>query len=1695
MKPNMIKKWSIALLVAAGATGLTGCEGMRVDEGAGTATNNGNIAVSPNGAALKANLSGTVVDDFGVALSGVSVYAYGRTTTTDAGGNWILTNVPVTGVNINSTPQNLEQTTDVTTQGSIYVTYSKSGYAEYKSKISNPAVITHYGTAGGNPNSIIVDGLVASESVQMPQLVNTITGVLIDRGSYYTDPVGTYDMASNITVRLVPAVDVVNNAYGSAAQTGAGTTECYEGCGFYSVTEQVSTTDANGIFTFVNVPKIPGGYILRVDNAGYRPIDRPNDGTGYSYDYDQGPLSTALNASQAQWTVTTQSTLDPAQNYWHSIDFDVKTTGTVTFLEELYVGDYLVATNNVVEGITVGAKYGYPDENSGEGSDDAHNASIAFQSENKQEIDSNLVDLGIVPLKFIFSGDMVGYAAGTLPERSIVVFDNTGAQVAWDTTKTSISGRTLTLQLASTPTPGTSIYVRLHKDVFTDMAGKRLHQTIDPNQADYSTVGGANGDEADIAEIVDDAANADAGASPNIDQIRKPFYGEYVIVYADPLIVPAPVEGFVQGDLNLAVPATATVKAKTSGLTALQASDARIEELYDALLVRTSTQTAAQVDTDAGAGSEALAVNDFQGNVAKISFTAINDAVYRLRVRDADGITLTTMTSGTNGLGADEEDSDATVVDVGTNSSSNQIASTFIDFQASIGSATTSNTASVTLTNVSAGYIASIVRLNDFGDEVTSSAVTVTLADNFEPHVAIQNSNNSGQDTETFGSGPRSGLAASNSDDRAEMLFECGIETSDDNGEAEVGNAAYYFPKLNLSASLYDKYNNRAHTEAGGLLSTASTAEDTTAPTASLIVNSLNTPLIATVAATEAVAGTTFGGRNDRYYTATDYDEWGKISVVAAGPACQYYVAEISTNTGVFQNSWLPSTVAGVGTTTGGAGAIADDDNDQSTVPTTGDLAGYTLTGNTFTYNLNTTPASTQTGNIVVGPAGCGAAGSNVYDFDRTVILNMTEAVTAPADLAAFKTTAAACNQANVVAGSEIDTNLTAIASASSGFNNDHLLLTFDDWRSIDDSDHWQGNTEDTGNNIGDQIANSVADGSSLNDLMQIVGVTDANGVAATAGNGRGVLIVDATPPLATALTHNGSSVVASFDQAVSLVDNGEAANGSLNAVDSEFQLQGDGVVYTFNYDTDHWEVERNSIYVDRFGLAAAANAEFDITVTADANPNANVPSATANSRLTITLVDPSTTTGAGNGNFDMSDYFNELSHTTTASVAATSGTTPTFYMDYQDLEDNNFNSWAKVETYDQYDGGDTPRIVGAESQPPQLQTVDYSGGGNLVQMDAEGTYLLASNSGATPLTVSSVHATDEDDTDTIYTASTTGALPGTGATDTELAYVYGYASGTQTQNIPGDDTVRLVIKLSETVNAAAIANAAAFVYRPELTGTVDGDNLQDDAVTANQDPVIASGAMDGGSATAFTAAGAAGTAGQVGHMDGALILELPNVAAATQGDLIVVQNLLFDGHHFSLHIAVPAAVNETNVANPGAAPSTTESGITALSSTVYRHVYLDDTAVGTLGDSSSFTTGTLVNTANANQTSAIVLPFREDIANVTAQSWTPGEDDDTDTDDAVTFVAGVTDTTPNGNNVTVTLNALSNAQVTEANSRYVGHGAQLSLTVADAAANSSTLTIQLMKGHAFDFTAATGGANDADEAILNIISGTAIAD
>jgi hypothetical protein len=1720
MKPNMIKKWSIALLVAAGATGLTGCEGMRVDDGASTATNNGNIAVSPNGAALKGNLSGTVTNDFGTGVSGVTVYSYGRQTTTDAGGNWILENVPVTGININSTAQNLEQTTDVVSQGNIYISYSKPGYAEYKSRISNPGVITHYGTAGGNPNSIVVDGLIASEAIQLPLLVNTITGVLVNKASYFSDPVGEYAMASGISVRLIPAVDVVNNAYDSEA------TVCYEGCGFYSVEELQATTGADGTFSFTKVPKIPGGYIMRVDDPKYRPMARPNDGTGFSYDYDAGTLGTLANPD-SPWGVSVQA--HENQNYWWGIDFDVKTqSGATTFLDTLYVGDYLVATLNVVEGITVGGKYGFPDEASGETSDDGHNAlDAALDPNNDNIIDSNIVDLGVTPLKFVFSGDMIPHKGSEIPTNAIVVFDNNGNQLTWDATATSVSGRTLSLQLASTPNAGSTIFIRLHRDVFADMDGTRLTQTVDPNNATFTS---------------------DAGPTSSDPANDLNYYTEYSVVYVNPLITAAQVQNVVQASINRAIPLTRSLTlvgntaataigartAPQTSMTSLQASDARVEELVDAMLVRATATTAINVDTDA-AGATAAGTNDdnrvtFVGNAANISFTAVNGGNYRVTVLDDNGITLTVAdTTATQATATDTATGGAGATALNLAVGNNATGSTFLDFTASVGAAG-SSTATIQLTNVAAGFIVTISRINDFGDVISASASqTVTLADDFEPHVAIQNSNFNGQDTVVRQVSPIAINAAAavgalgtgniNSDMTSEMLFQCGIETSDDNGEAEVGDAAYFFPKLNLSASLYDKSNLRAHTEAAApadLLSTAmdqgqagfTQAEDfNNALTGALLVQALGTPLLSTTPATETTFGTTDNtSRNDEYYNAADYTGWGLQQVVSATPACTYYMGDLNNVTGTFSGSWYPSDAAGIPTS---VTPVADDDNNAATVPPA--LANFTVSG---TYPFTLIGGGATTGTLLKESAaitGCDAGATSQYDFSRTVVLNMTESVVAPTDLAAFMNQTGVCGQTNIVSTSELASStsgITAISDRSAAYNNDHLLLTFGDWRTIDDSNHFTSNQQNL-------IANDLSEGSSLNDLMQIVTLADASGITATAGNGRGVLIVDATPAMATVLSHDGLNLTMKFDQSIRVNTALTTAGAALN----EFVIEGEGgSTYTFNLGTTaaaptQGTVSRDTAYVDRYGSnVVAANTPVDITVVSAVNPDANVPAGNANSMVTITMSDPATGSGSSSASIrgvDFSDYFNEMSYNSAnaasglSSVATATMLGGGFFMNYDNLQDNNFNSWTAVETYDQYDGANGPRILGVDGQGPQLTAVTQlaaAAAADLSGRETDATYLHAS----TGIAVTSLHVTTVADDDIIYTPAATSTVPIASANgDQELAQLYGYVNGAIAAK--GTNT-RLVIK----TNAANldISDAVAYIYDvDQQAGAVGGgQGLSEAAGGTFLLPTDASVVLTGGT---FSQAGAL-QAGVVASSGSTLVVELPALATPTAGDFIVIQNLVVepdtatnanDGHVYSIHIPIPAA--QALTAAGGTAPATTEATtLTNLTSppVVYKHVYLG----GAANDTSNITaikTGT--NFTSATASASIDFNFQEPLATAVTATWSRGDDDDG------TGAAALADVNTVDFGITPAVSTAANSQAATADAEglsltmagnvaegttdhRVGHDATLTVNLSDHSGNPSSFVVRFQKGHGELINNGLSAGEDG-QAVLNIISGSAI--
>jgi hypothetical protein len=1195
----------------------------------------------------------------------------------------------------------------------------------------------------------------------------------------------------------------------------------------------------------------------------------------------------------------------------------------------------------------------------------------------------------------------------------------------------------------------------------------------------------------------------------------------------------------------LAIPATSSltgVAAAGTSLRALQASDWRVEELLDAVLVRAlPAVNTTHVDKFSNAGNTAT----FLGNRATVQFAAVNDAIYRLRVRDADGITLTTMTSGTNGLGADEEDSDATVVNVGTGSSTNQIASTFIDFQASIGSQTASTTASVTLDNVAAGYLVSIVRLNDFGDEVASSAVTITLADNFEPHVAIQNSTDNGQDTQmtqgTAGLIEHATSARNNaidSGDTSEMLFTCGIGRSDDNGEAEVGDAAYYFPKLNLSGSLYDKSNLRAHTETTGALSTAmdqgqtnfaGTAEDGTLSTASLAVSAFNTPLLATTAATDSAEGKTTSGRSDAYYTAADYDAWGKLTTTADGPTCVYYVAEVTNVDNGFTGDWYSSDAAG--TTAVGAVPHIDNDSNQNTIPTDfPEGTGFTVSS---TYNLTLLNGNVITGNIVVGPAGCGTLGNTVYDFDRTVVLNMTEAVNAPADFAAFAAQTGVCGQNNIPAGElSATTGLTAISNRTDGWNNDHLLLTFDDWRTIDDSKHFTSNTQT-------QVANQLSEGSSLTDLLQIVSLTDANGVAATAGNARGVHIVDATPPIATSLTLNDNgSITIKFDQGILLSDTG-STEFSLTGFDEVAET---AVTYNFNITSaTAGTVTRSTAYTGPFGniigaadgvagntaaiaritlsgVGAATQAAYAagvgdqdqsaiaVAIVATANADTNVPASVSNSQIQVSIND----TVVDDINIDLGSFFNPLQHTSAASLAATATTTPSFAMAYDALQDANHNSWAEVERADAYDGADGavlgaasgPRLVGADAQGPKIQTSAMSkpvnAGYDAVTAgndDVDRMFLYADT--ANGIAVSSIHATEVTDTDSIYTADTAAPYAVGANLDVSLAHVWGYASTGITANVPTANTTLAVIKLN--INDVDVDSAIAYIYQP-----INGERVDGGTTFANAETITGTGGMNAaGIATSFSSLGV-GATGEVGLRDNdannnsldTLVVELPAPGGNTvsSGDVLVIQNLLVDGIYYSIHIPAPVAVQDTTVAT-----ATTESALPASGAAVYKLVQLvNSDAVGELRTGNEFG-----NTTN-NYRDTGTLNFNEELKGVSA-TWAIGTDDfangvnggaaaNTNTDEVVTFTVTASVDSAQPEEVDYTLDAVASGSVTETATKVVGNNASLNVTATDVAGNPSTLVLTFKKGHGIT-TFNSGGGNNADgeDVILNTISGSAI--
>ena len=618
--------------------------------------------------------------------------------------------------------------------------------------------------------------------------------------------------------------------------------------------------------------------------------------------------------------------------------------------------------------------------------------------------------------------------------------------------------------------------------------------------------------------------------------------------------------------------------------------------------------------------------------------------------------------------------------------------------------ASANTTYSIYFTQATANDNISITRYDSDGTKITTSKTTVSLRDNFEPHVALQHSNHNGQDILINASSPQfdngtavSGDNSSDPNNLSEMIVEFDADPDNVPSKADKMTDRYYFPKYNLTASLYDKFGFRDLSDNSSLKTTASSAEDLDNSSYSSVSdqrleNSEKTPLLAVnkPGSDSSAFGTTSTGRSDEFYTTADYNAWATTQTIAAGPACSYYSAELSNVTGSFTGNWYPSN--SVGTVTPGSSPVNDSDNDNSTVPSS--LTGYSITS---TFILG---GSTSSGNILSGPSGCGTPAQTVYGYERSVKVNLTEPISQITSLSEFSSTMGVLGQSNIPSG-ELSVNIVSITAVA---DKDYMNIQLTDWRTIDASKHFTSDNQTV-------VANTEAEGISKESLMQIVGMYDSDNVSATAGNGRGIVFVDASPPLATTLTTSDTQsevrLSITFDQPIlagkGFVVHGYGDNGSSSSRTS----------YVFGPITP--------------GASGTVNRSTPINSVFD---NSSISSAiytsvASGNILTVSITD--------NGTTDYSNFFNAMSHQSTNSLNANDNISgnnfgdnalddgdPTFFLNFDNITDYNYNSWSKVEYYDSYvtNGGGPldnrsnqfgPRLVGSDGLVPKIKSNNAS--------------------------------------------------------------------------------------------------------------------------------------------------------------------------------------------------------------------------------------------------------------------------------------------------------------------------------------------------------------------------------------------------
>lgn len=284
-------KLATAIALVSTTTLLTGCivDGDRSNASTTTVQEDASRISVTDQATPLAQILGLVQDTNGNPVVGARVSIGSAAATTDANGAYAISNVPVTG---------FTGGTDAETPVAIQVSIKPAtGYLSATVSVSPQASTIIQTVAGDDTNTedallaiVTTDGLAVSAGITVvPALESTVTGVLRDEetGEVVADTV--------IGLELLEVNDVDQQ---QKQNNGSGTS--------YGVASYQAATDANGVFTFTNLP-VDSDFDIAIEGWTFDDLTGGNEGNANSGEFATTPEVTIQNIGTITANLITSS--------------------------------------------------------------------------------------------------------------------------------------------------------------------------------------------------------------------------------------------------------------------------------------------------------------------------------------------------------------------------------------------------------------------------------------------------------------------------------------------------------------------------------------------------------------------------------------------------------------------------------------------------------------------------------------------------------------------------------------------------------------------------------------------------------------------------------------------------------------------------------------------------------------------------------------------------------------------------------------------------------------------------------------------------------------------------------------------------------------------------------------------------------------------------------------------------------------------------------------------------------------------------------------------------------------------------------------------------------------------------------------------------------------------------------------------